>query len=133
MSSALDLTDVVVRREGRNIVDRVTWSVSEDQRWVVLGPNGAGKTTLLQLADTRVQPTPGPVTVLGEPHGPTDVFELRPRIGCASSAMARRIPRDETVLDALMTAAFSAMGRWNEAYEAIDERRARRVLADWRL
>ena len=39
MSSALDLTDVVVRREGRNIVDRVTWSVSEDQRWVVLGPN----------------------------------------------------------------------------------------------
>jgi len=133
MSSALDLTDVVVRREGRNIVDQVTWSVSEDQRWVVLGPNGAGKTTLLQLADTLMHPTSGTVTVLGETLGRTDVFELRPRIGFASSAMARRIPRDETVLNTVMTAAFSVMGRWNEEYEAIDERRARRVLADWHL
>ncbi|MEV7633380.1 ABC transporter ATP-binding protein [Microbacterium sp. NPDC089318] len=133
MSSALELTDVVVRREGRNIVDRVTWSVSEDQRWVVLGPNGAGKTTLLQLADTLMHPTSGAVTVLGETLGRTDVFELRPRIGFASSAMARRIPRDETVLNTVMTAAYSVMGRWNEDYEAIDERRARRVLADWHL
>lgn len=133
MSSALDLTDVVVRREGRNIVDRVTWSVSEDQRWVVLGPNGAGKTTLLQLADTLMHPTSGTVTVLGETLGRTDVFELRPRIGFASSAMARRIPRDETVVNAVMTAAYSVTGRWREDYEAIDERRARRVLADWRL
>ncbi|QMU98306.1 ABC transporter ATP-binding protein [Microbacterium esteraromaticum] len=133
MSSALDLTDVVVRREGRNIVDQVTWSVSEDQRWVVLGPNGAGKTTLLQLADTLMHPTSGTVTVLGETLGRTDVFELRPRIGFASSAMARRIPRDETVLNTVMTAAYSVMGRWNEDYEAIDERRARRVLADWHL
>jgi iron complex transport system ATP-binding protein len=133
MSSALDLTDVVVRREGRNIVDRVTWSVSDDQRWVVLGPNGAGKTTLLQLADTLMHPTSGTVTVLGETLGRTDVFELRPRIGFASSAMARRIPRDETVLNTVMTAAYSVMGRWNEDYEAIDERRARRVLADWHL
>ncbi|MGX1791922.1 ABC transporter ATP-binding protein [Microbacterium sp. NPDC055312] len=133
MSSALDLTDVVVRREGRNIVDRVTWSVSEDQRWVVLGPNGAGKTTLLQLADTLMHPTSGTVTVLGETLGRTDVFELRPRIGFASSAMARRIPRDETVLNTVMTAAYSVTGRWREDYESIDERRAQRVLADWRL
>lgn len=133
MSSALDLTDVVVRREGRNIVDRVTWSVSEDQRWVVLGPNGAGKTTLLQLADTLMHPTSGTVSVLGETLGRTDVFELRPRIGFASSAMARRIPRDETVLNTVMTAAYSVTGRWREDYETIDERRARRVLADWHL
>ena len=50
MPRALNFTDVVVRREGRNIVDHVNWAVTDDQRWVVLGPNGAGKTTLLQLA-----------------------------------------------------------------------------------
>ncbi|MGN7976228.1 ABC transporter ATP-binding protein [Microbacterium sp. 22195] len=133
MSSALDFTDVVVRRDGRDIVDHVTWQVSEDQRWVVLGPNGAGKTTLLQLADTLMHPTSGTVTILGETLGRTDVFEIRPRIGFASTAMARRIPRDETVLNTVMTAAYSVMGRWNEDYEGIDERRARRVLADWKL
>lgn len=133
MSSALEFTDVVVRREGRNIIDHVTWQVDDDQRWVILGPNGAGKTTLLQLADTLMHPTSGTVTVLGETLGRTDVFELRPRIGFASSAMAKRVPREETVLNTVLTAAYSVLGRWNENYEDIDERRALRVLGDWRL
>ncbi|MGW8483666.1 ABC transporter ATP-binding protein [Microbacterium sp. NPDC055903] len=133
MPSALELTDVVVRRDGRNIVDHVTWQVADDQRWAVLGPNGAGKTTLLQLADTLLHPTSGTVSVLGETLGRSDLFEVRPRIGFASSALAKRIPRDETVLNTVLTAAYSVMGRWNEQYENIDERRALRVLADWRL
>ncbi|MBO9626065.1 MAG: ABC transporter ATP-binding protein [Microbacterium sp.] len=133
MSSALEFTDVVVRREGRNIIDHVTWQVDDDQRWVVLGPNGAGKTTLLQLADTLMHPTSGAVSVLGETLGRTDVFEVRPRIGFASSAMAKRVPRDETVLNTVLTAAYSVLGRWNESYEDIDDRRALRVLSDWRL
>ncbi|PVE95528.1 MULTISPECIES: ABC transporter ATP-binding protein [unclassified Microbacterium] len=133
MPSALEFTDVVVRREGRNIIDHVTWEVADDQRWVILGPNGAGKTTLLQLADTLMHPTSGTVTVLGETLGRTDVFEVRPRIGFASSAMAKRVPRDETVLNTVLTAAYSVLGRWNENYEDIDERRALRVLGDWRL
>ncbi|HET8928705.1 MAG TPA: ATP-binding cassette domain-containing protein, partial [Microbacterium sp.] len=120
-------------RNGRNIVDDLTWTVHDDQRWVVLGPNGAGKTTLLLLADTLIHPTSGEVTILGERLGGTDVFELRPRIGFASTAMAKRLPDDETVLNVVLTAAFSVLGRWNEDYEDIDERRALRVLAEWRL
>lgn len=133
MPSALEFSDAVVRRDGRNIVDHVTWTVADDQRWVVLGPNGAGKTTLLQLADTLLHPTAGTVMILGETLGRTDVFEIRPRIGFASSAMARRIPRDETVLNVVLTAAYSVTGRWNEQYENIDERRALRVLGEWKL
>ncbi|MGO1769144.1 MAG: ABC transporter ATP-binding protein [Microbacterium sp.] len=133
MASVLEFTDVVVRRNGRNIVDGLTWSVRDDERWVVLGPNGAGKTTVLQLADTLLHPTSGSVTVLDETLGQTNVFELRPRIGFASTALARRIPADETVLDVVMTAAYSVTGRWNEEYEAIDEERARGVLRDWAL
>ncbi|GGH35058.1 ABC transporter ATP-binding protein [Microbacterium album] len=133
MPTVLSFDNVVVRRDGRNIVDGLTWTVNDDERWVVLGPNGAGKTTLLQLADTLLYPTTGTVEILGERLGRTDVFELRPRIGFASQALARRIPADERVLDAVLTAAYSVLGRWNEQYENIDERRARRVLAEWRL
>ena len=133
MPSVLEFADVVVRRNARNIIDHLQWSVSDDQRWVILGPNGAGKTTILQLASTLIHPTSGTVSILDERLGRTDVFELRPRIGFASSAMAKRVPPEETVLDVVLTAAFSVLGRWNEAYETIDERRARRVLAEWKL
>ena len=133
MSSVLQLSDVSVVRNGRAIVDSVSWSVEPDQRWVVLGPNGAGKTTVLQLASTLIYPTTGSVEILDSTLGKTDVFELRPRIGIASTAMARRVPSDETVLNVVMTAAYSVTGRWNEEYEDIDIKRAKRVLTEWRL
>ncbi|MFT4211476.1 MAG: ABC transporter ATP-binding protein [Microbacterium sp.] len=133
MPEVLELSDVVVRRNARDIVSHVDWRVAGDERWVVLGPNGAGKTTLLQLAATLDHPTSGTVAVLGERLGRTDVFDLRPRIGIASSAMARRIPGDETVLDVVLTAALAVLGRWHEQYDRIDERRALRVLAEWKL
>ncbi|MBB2976747.1 iron complex transport system ATP-binding protein [Microbacterium endophyticum] len=133
MTQVLDFSDVVVRRNAREIVSHLDWQVADDQRWVILGPNGAGKTTLLQLADTLDHPTSGSVTILGERLGRTDVFELRPRIGFASSALAKRVPPNETVLNVVLTAAFSVVGRWNESYENVDERRALRVLAEWKL
>ncbi|GAA1444403.1 ABC transporter ATP-binding protein [Leifsonia poae] len=133
MASVLKLEDVSVVRDENSILDSVNWTVEPDERWVVLGPNGAGKTTLLQIAAAAMHPTSGVATVLGEPLGHSDLAELRPRLGFASSALARRIPRNETVLDVVMTAAYAVTGRWNEEYEEIDERRAHRVLSEWNL
>ena len=132
-STVLQFGDVSVVRDGNAILDSVNWQVDSDQRWVVLGPNGAGKTTLLQIAAAAMHPTSGTAEVLQEALGKVDVFELRPMIGFASTAMARRIPRDETVLDVVLTAAYSVTGRWNEEYEGIDTRRAERVLKEWGL
>lgn len=133
MARVLQLTDVSVVRGGTTILDSVSWTVDDDQRWVILGPNGAGKTTLLQIAAAMIHPSAGDVQVLDDTLGKTDLFELRPRIGFASTAMARRIPASELVLDVVLTAAYAVTGRWNENYEDVDTRRAHRVLAEWKL
>lgn len=133
MASVLELTDVSVVRDGNPILDSVSWTVDSAERWVVLGPNGAGKTTLLQIASASIHPSSGTARVLDDNLGQVDVFELRPRIGYASTALARRLPADETVLNVVLTAAYSVTGRWSEEYGDVDVRRARRVLAEWKL
>jgi iron complex transport system ATP-binding protein len=95
---------------------------------VVLGPNGAGKTTVLQLAAALLHPTRGEVDVLGETLGAVDVFELRPRIGMASAALAATLPPGEKVHDVVITAGYAVTGRWREAYDTDDAVRADALL-----
>ncbi len=129
MSSVLDLKGVTVRRGTSTILDSIDWQVNEGERWVVLGPNGAGKTTLLQIVAARMHPSGGTADLLGERLGRVDVFELRPRIGFSSAALADKIPAYETVRDVVLTAAYGITGRWQETYEEFDERRAADLLA----
>jgi iron complex transport system ATP-binding protein len=128
MSDVLELASVSVVRGSTRLLDDVTWDVAEGERWVVLGPNGAGKTTMLQLASGRMHPTTGLVGILGEVLGAVDVFELRPRIGLASAALAERLPGDERVHDVVVTASYGVVGRWREAYESLDHERADELL-----
>ncbi len=133
MSPVLDFSKVSVVRGGTRILDQVDWTVQPDERWVILGPNGAGKTTLLQVASASMHPTTGTATLLDESVGKADLAELKPRIGVASSALAKRIPGDETVLDVVLTAAWAVTGRWTEVYDDVDIARARQVLGEWKL
>src|SRR4051812_40318821 len=128
MSDVLELASVSVIRGSTTLLDDVTWDVAEGERWVVLGPNGAGKTTLLQLAAGRMHPTLGVVGILGEILGAVDVFELRPRIGLASAALAERLPAAESVHDIVVTASYGVVGRWRESYDDLDHERADGLL-----
>ncbi|MFC4529782.1 ABC transporter ATP-binding protein [Sphaerisporangium dianthi] len=120
----LRLQDVAVRRDGAALLRGIDWTVEEDERWVVIGPNGAGKTTLLQVAAALLYPSEGSVEILGERMGQTDVFDLRPRIGLASAALAERVPPEEKVIDLVLTASYAILGRWNEEYDSGDVTRA---------
>ena len=128
MSDVLAFAGVSVVRGHNRLLDDVTWEVEEGERWVILGPNGAGKTTLLQIAAARMHPTTGVVGILGEVLGTIDVFELRPRVGLASAAIAERIPGGETVGNVVMTASYGIIGRWRESYDRQDYARAMSLL-----
>jgi iron complex transport system ATP-binding protein len=130
MTAVLDLVEVTIRRGQATLLDRVSWRVEEDERWVILGPNGAGKTTLLQVASAQIHPTSGVAGILDEVLGTVDVFELRPRIGLTSAALAERIPRSERVHDVVVSASYGVVGRWRESYDDLDHARAGSLLVE---
>jgi iron complex transport system ATP-binding protein len=130
MVAVVEFAGVTVRRGASLLLDDVSWLVEEDERWVVLGPNGAGKTTLLQVAAAQLHPTSGVAGILDEVLGTTDVFELRPRIGLTSAALADRIPRSELVRDVVVSASYGVVGRWREEYGDLDHDRATALLAE---
>jgi len=130
MTNVLELAEVSVRRGRATLLDSLDWTVRDDERWVVLGANGAGKTTLVQLCSAQIHPTTGVAGILGEVLGTVDVFELRPRIGYTSAAIAERIPRDEIVRDVVVSASYGVLGRWREHYDELDHDRARELLVE---
>jgi iron complex transport system ATP-binding protein len=130
MDAVLDFADVTVKRGQATLLEGINWTVEEDERWVVLGANGAGKTTLLQVAAAQTHPTSGVAGILGEVLGTVDVFELRPRIGLTSAAIADKIPRRELVRDVVVSASYGVLGRWREHYDELDHERARALLVE---
>jgi iron complex transport system ATP-binding protein len=130
MDPVLQFAGVTVRRGDATLIEDVDWTVEEDERWVILGPNGAGKTTLMQVASAQIHPTAGVAGVLDEVLGAVDVFDLRPRIGLTSAALAERIPRNELVRDVVVSASYSVIGRWREVYDDLDHDRAADLMSE---
>jgi iron complex transport system ATP-binding protein len=128
MVAVVDLAGVSIVRSGSTLLDDITVQIDESDRWVVIGPNGAGKTTLLQVLGAQIHPTGGVAGLLGEVLGTVDVFELRPRIGITSAALAERIPRSERVHDVVVSASYAVLGRWREDYDELDHERADELL-----
>ena len=133
MAAVVDLAGVSIVRGTATLLDDIDWTVDESERWVVIGPNGAGKTTLLQVLAAQIHPSSGVAGLLGEVLGTTDVFELRPRIGLTSAALAERIPRGERVHDVVVSASYAVLGRWREQYDSLDHERADELLAQLRI
>jgi iron complex transport system ATP-binding protein len=75
-----------------------------------------------------VFPSEGTVEVLGERLGEVDIFDLRPRIGLTSAAIAEQVPPAEKVIDLVLTASYGILGRDTEDYDSGDVTRAVELL-----
>ena len=61
-SQFIELRDVIVKSDGRIILDIPHALIPADRICACIGPNGAGKTTLLKLLDGLVKPDSGTVS-----------------------------------------------------------------------
>jgi iron complex transport system ATP-binding protein len=124
------LEDVSVVRDGKAILDRISWRVEDGERWALLGPNGSGKTTLLAVVGSALWPTSGLVELLGERLGRVDMRELRGRIAVVSAAVARQLRPRIPALDVVLTGRNAALETWWHKYTEEDRREALSLLDD---
>jgi len=111
----LSVSDVTWIRNGRTILDNVSFEVHESEHWGLVGLNGSGKTSLLQIITGYQWPTRGQVSVLGHPYGRVDIREVRRNIGWVSYALLHRVEQDagsDAALDVIASGAFSSIGLW---------------------
>lgn len=100
-SERIRLSDVVVRRNGRNIVDHVSLQLNAGERWALIGPNGSGKSTVLKMASSWMHPTSGQIHIFERELGKFDITEIRKEIGFVTPAHDLQWPLDG--LDVVLT------------------------------
>ncbi len=128
MTPALRLIGVGLTRDGRDLLDGIDWEVGAGDRWVVLGPNGSGKTSLVRVASFQTHPSRGEVEVLGQRLGRVNIWNLRNRIGLASSALGDQLRPQLTASDVVVTQLNGALEPWWHSYSDDDRAQAQRCL-----
>ncbi|CAN5619064.1 ATP-binding cassette domain-containing protein [soil metagenome] len=116
----LELRDVTFRRDGKEILHPISFSVAEGEQWVLLGPNGAGKTTILGMCGAETHPTTGTVHVLGEQLGRVELQRLRRTIGHVNPRHPLRTPLTlREVVTTGITGTIEIPNRWQPAAEEL--------------
>lgn len=124
-SECVRLTDVVVRRNGRNIVDHVSLQLKAGERWALIGPNGSGKSTVLKMASSWMHPTEGQIHIFGRELGKFDITEIRKDIGFVTPAHDLQWPLDG--LDVVLTGITGTLEtpmRWEPSSDEVTRARA---------
>jgi iron complex transport system ATP-binding protein len=130
LPAAVRLEHVAVVRSGTALLDDISWTVGEGERWALLGPNGSGKTTLLKVVGSSLWPTRGVVELLGERLGRVDMRELRKRIAVVSASVSRTLRPEVPALDVVLTGRYAALETWWHEYTADDRAEAARRLTE---
>ncbi|WP_022867897.1 ABC transporter ATP-binding protein [Schaalia vaccimaxillae] len=129
MDELLSLKNATCQRQGRRILDSVTWQTRQGEHWAVLGPNGAGKTTLVRAAAGRSGLDAGEASFVSQRLDVIDAAELATRIGFASASLTTKIRSGHTVRDVVRSAAWGLHVAPGQSYDEVDDQRSDDLLA----
>jgi iron complex transport system ATP-binding protein len=117
----VELRDVTFRRESKEILHQVSFTVREGEHWALLGPNGAGKSTILGFCGALTHPTSGTVHVLGKQLGRVELQELRRAIGHVNPRHPLRSPLTvREVVFTGITGSIEIPPRWQPDRDHLD-------------
>ncbi len=80
MSVSISIRDLLIQRNGRDVLTVNSLEVQRGETLAVVGPNGAGKSTLLLALARLIKPARGQMTFNGSPILQMDDLEYRRKI-----------------------------------------------------
>ncbi len=107
----LQISDAVVRREGRSILEIDSLVLGEGESVCLLGPNGAGKSTFINLITREVLPLhrdEPPVVFRGQER--PVLAELRAALGIVSSSMQKQIAVHLPAVEVVIGGLYGVLG-----------------------
>ncbi|MBO5254471.1 MAG: ATP-binding cassette domain-containing protein [Opitutales bacterium] len=114
---------------GEKILDRISLTVENGQRWVLLGANGAGKSSLISAVCGFSMPDECLLRVSGFEYSKDNWSKVREKIALIGTHLHREINSDEKVVDTIISGKFAMINFWGkitknlilEAYEKMKQ------------
>lgn len=108
LMAIISMKNVNLRKQGKDLLQDINWTVEKGQTWAILGLNGAGKTTLLKLIMAELYPSQGEINILGTQFGQGDITKLRKRIGIVSGFITDRLSLHLFAEQAVLTGKYKS-------------------------
>jgi molybdate transport system ATP-binding protein len=130
----IKLTNVRIQYGDVTVLEDVSWSIGEGERWALVGRNGSGKSTLLGLiTGDHPQAYVNDVEVFGRRRGEGDsVWETRKEIGMVSPELHLHFDSECSCSDVVASGFYDTVGLYRRP-SARQRAQARRWLDRLRL
>ncbi len=108
----IQLDDISVSYDGRQILDKIKWTINPGEFWQITGPNGSGKSTLLNLITGDNPKGYGQnITLFGKKKGAGEtIWEIKQNIGYITPTMTQLFFRMESVEKMVVSGFFDSIG-----------------------
>ncbi|HTY24078.1 MAG TPA: ATP-binding cassette domain-containing protein [Desulfomonilaceae bacterium] len=110
----IQIENADVYRDGKKILQQITWNMKPGQNWVVLGRNGSGKTTLLKLIVGDLRPLWGGTIKRFAPDNPSTIWEIRQQISLVTPDQQAGHISQQTGLDMVVSGFYWSVGLHQE-------------------
>lgn len=107
----IELHQVNVTHGGQPILNNISWTVRQGERWALLGPNGSGKTTLLSMiAGDHPQVYANDVRLFGKRRGTGEsIWDVKKKIGLVSPEIHLYFSAPLTARETIATGFYDVM------------------------
>ncbi len=111
LTPVIEISHATVRRQGKAILDDLSFTVNAGEHVAIIGPNGAGKSTLVQVISEEIHPLYNPLSkrvLFGKERW--HVLELRKRLGIVSQSLQYLCNSTYKAWEIVASGFFSSIG-----------------------